>query len=257
MVPFSSMANWSDSHVLAAVVFVCAASLLAYAVNSALRLEKPWLQWWALLRATLQLGILSLVLHYVVADVHWVALFLLVMVGAAAYLVMQRLDWGLKRGVQAAFVMAVSGLVPAAIAFATGAMRWQPNYLLAVGGSVVGNMMSITTLFCRTFRKQLVEERDLIEGWLALGASPRQAVRQQAREAGSLSLMPTTDQTRVTGIVTMPGAFVGAIVGGLEVVDAAIFQLVVLANALAGGAIAIALWTWILGAPKYLPQLQK
>lgn len=248
----NNLPDYLDQHTLTATVFVFGAALVAFAVNYLLGLEKPWLQWWALLRALVQLGILSFILHFVVADIFWVCLFLVLMVAAAAYLVVKRLNWGFTRWVQAAVILVIASFVPAGIAFWIGAMSWQPNYLLAVGGSVVGNVMSISTLFARTFAKQVVEACDQVEGWLALGATPRRAVLQQAREAGSLALMPTTDQTRVTGIVTLPGAFVGAVVGGLTVLDAATFQLVVLSNALAGGAIAIALWTVVLGAPKQI-----
>lgn len=250
------MADLLNAHTLTAVAFIAVLGLIACAVNAWLGLEKPWLQWWALVRAILQLGILSLVLHFVTMDVRWVFVFLVLMVLAGSYLVKQRLDWNWGQGAQAAFVLTVASAVPAGLAFGIGVIDFQPNYVLAVGGSIVGNMMSISTLFGRTFKQQLIEGRDQVEGWLALGAAPRQAVRTQARQAGSLALMPTTDQTRVTGIVTLPGSFVGALFGGLSAVDAAIFQLVVLGNALAGGAIAVAMWTWLLGSPKVLPQLE-
>lgn len=57
----------------------------------------------------------------------------------------------------------------------------------------------------------------------------------------------------MTGLVTLPGAFVGAVFGGLPVVEAALFQLVVLACLLAAGAVAVALWSLLLGAPARLP----
>ena len=44
------------------------------------------------------------------------------------------------------------------------------------------------------------------------------------------SLIPTLDQTKSTGLVTLPGAFVGALFGGASPAVAAQFQLVVLAG---------------------------
>ena len=44
------------------------------------------------------------------------------------------------------------------------------------------------------------------------------------------SLIPTLDQSKSTGLVTLPGAFVGALFGGASPADAAKFQLVVLAG---------------------------
>ena len=43
-------------------------------------------------------------------------------------------------------------------------------------------------------------------------------------------MLPNLDQTRSTGLVTLPGAFVGAIFGGASPAEAAQFQLVVLAG---------------------------
>lgn len=41
-------------------------------------------------------------------------------------------------------------------------------------------------------------------------------------------LIPSIDQTKNTGLVTLPGAFVGALMGGASPIEAAHFQLVVL-----------------------------
>ena len=51
------------------------------------------------------------------------------------------------------------------------------------------------------------------------------------------ALIPATDQMKTTGLVTLPGAFVGAIFGGVSPLEAGRFQLVVLAAIMAAGAI--------------------
>ena len=76
-----------------------------------------------------------------------------------------------------------------------------------------------------------------MEGWLALGATPRQSTAALAKQAIYSALIPTTDQTRTTGLVTLPGAFVGAIFGGVSPLEAGRFQIVVLAAIMAAGAI--------------------
>ena len=47
------------------------------------------------------------------------------------------------------------------------------------------------------------------------------------------AMIPSTDQTKTTGLVTLPGAFVGAIFGGLSPLEAGRFQVVVLAAIMA------------------------
>ncbi|MBC7550946.1 MAG: ABC transporter permease, partial [Cellulomonas sp.] len=49
--------------------------------------------------------------------------------------------------------------------------------------------------------------------------------------------IPSTDQTKTTGLVTLPGAFVGAIFGGVSPLAAGAFQITVLASVMAAGSI--------------------
>ena len=76
-----------------------------------------------------------------------------------------------------------------------------------------------------------------MEAWLALGATPRQSTVDLARTAVYAALIPSTDQTKTTGLVTLPGAFVGAIFGGVSPLAAGAFQITVLASVMAAGSI--------------------
>jgi putative ABC transport system permease protein len=102
--------------------------------------------------------------------------------------------------------------------------------LVAVGGIVIGNSMSAATLAGRNFRRSSGARRSEIEAWLSLGATPSVAHEEIGHEAVRESLLPTLDQTKSTGLVTLPGAFVGALFGGASPIEAAQFQLVVLAG---------------------------
>ncbi|MGN6088656.1 MAG: ABC transporter permease, partial [Actinomycetales bacterium] len=73
------------------------------------------------------------------------------------------------------------------------------------------------------------------------------------RLAAAEALVPGLDQTRTTGLVTLPGAFVGALLGGANPLQAARFQLVVLAGLLCAQATTAVVLTWLLGAPARLP----
>ena len=219
----------------------------------ALRLEHPWLQPWAILRAVVQLGILSLILGGVISRPLWVGVFLAAMVLAASWTVFTRLK--LKRSTLPFLVMtvAVSAAVPVTVVFAVGAVDFTPRYALALGGIVVGNVMTVTTLMGRLLGNLLLSSRDEVEGWLALGATPRRASQGVTRSAASSAVIPSTDQTRTTGIVTLPGSFVGAVFGGASPLAAAEFQVIVLAGVLAAGALALAFMTWRFGAPTTVP----
>jgi putative ABC transport system permease protein len=89
---------------------------------------------------------------------------------------------------------------------------------------------------------------------LALGATPRQAVRDVARSAVVEALVPALDQTRTVGLVTLPGAFVGALLGGANATVAARFQVTVLVGLLCAEALTAVVLATLLGAPAQLPE---
>jgi putative ABC transport system permease protein len=52
-------------------------------------------------------------------------------------------------------------------------------------------------------------------------------------------MLPALDQTRTVGLVTLPGAFVGMLLGGASAVEAGSVQLLVLIALLAAETIAV------------------
>lgn len=191
----------------------------------------------AILRGAAQLAVISLVLGGVITNPLWVGAALLVMFTVAAVTATRRLTWSWPRFAVVAATMGAGILVTLAVVFGTGAIEFAPRYVLAIGGIVIGNSMTIATLAGRRFFEAVLEQWDQVEGWLALGATPRQATLAQARQAVHSALIPSTDQTKTTGLVTLPGAFVGAIFGGASPLEAGRFQVVVLASIMAAGSI--------------------
>ncbi|HEY8699345.1 MAG TPA: ABC transporter permease [Arthrobacter sp.] len=191
----------------------------------------------AILRGAAQLALISLVLSGVITNPVFVALALLTMFAVAAVTATRRLVWNWKNFALVGGSMATGIAVTLAIVFATGAIPFTPRYALAIGGIIIGNAMTITTLAGRRFTESVIERWDEVEGWLALGATPRQSTRELARGAVYSALIPSTDQTKTTGLVTLPGAFVGAIFGGVSPLEAGRFQILVLASIMAAGSI--------------------
>jgi putative ABC transport system permease protein len=125
--------------------------------------------------------------------------------------------------------------------------------LVAVSGIVFGGTMTAATLTGRRLADGLRRRRDEVEAWLSLGATTRQAVRPIAREAAFEALIPALDQTRTVGLVSLPGAFVGALLSGASTSDAARFQIIVLVGLLCAEAITATTLAHLLGAPRFLP----
>ncbi|MFF2029131.1 ABC transporter permease [Arthrobacter sp. NPDC058192] len=218
---------------------LCVGLLMAVAVGllAAFRIPYASAPALAILRGAAQLAVISLILGGVITSPVWVGAALLVMFTVAAVTASRRLGWAWSRLAVVGGSMAAGIVVTLAIDFGTGAIAFTPRYALAIGGIVIGNAMTIATLSGRHFAESVNEHWDEVEAWLALGATRRQSTLELARRAVYSALIPSTDQTKTTGLVTLPGAFVGAIFGGLSPVEAGRFQIVVLASIMAAGSI--------------------
>lgn len=235
--------------------FVGVVVLVALATTVLLlaRAPSPWAPALAVLRGTVQLALISLVLSGVIRDPLWIAAALVVMFGVATTTAARRLGTLRTRLLPVALAMSAGIVGALAVVFATGAIAFTPRYVLAIGGIVIGNAMTSATLSGRRF-VELVDDRwDDVEGWLALGGTPRQSTAELVRRAVHAAMVPSTDQTRTTGLVTLPGAFVGAIFGGVSPIEAGRFQIVVLAAIIAAGAVVATTLTRLLAPVRTRP----
>jgi putative ABC transport system permease protein len=126
--------------------------------------------------------------------------------------------------------------------------------LVAVSGIIVGGTMTAATITGRQLEQGLRLRHAEVEAWLALGATHRTAARDIARQAAYEALVPALDQTRTVGLVSLPGAFVGALLSGAAVQSAAQFQFAVLIGLLCAESISATVIAYRLGAPKVFPQ---
>jgi putative ABC transport system permease protein len=204
-------------------------------------------------RAAIQLAIVALALRGVFAAPVAVIGVIAVMFSVATWTASRRLRShpGAARAVTLA--CASGSLVSIGLIVGMPILSRDVRTLVAVSGIVFGGTMTAATLTGRRLDDGLRRRRDEVEAWLSLGATPRLAVQAIARDAIFEALVPALDQTRTVGLVTLPGAFVGALLGGASAGGAARFQIVVLIGLLCAEAITASLVAWILGAPASLP----
>ena len=113
--------------------------------------------------------------------------------------------------------------------------------LVPVAGILVGGAMSATVLAGRRGLDDLQARRGEVEAALSLGFEQRDAGLMVSRPAASEALVPGLDQTRTVGLVALPGAFVGTLLGGASPVQAGAVQLLVLVALLLVQALAVVL----------------
>ncbi|WNV76276.1 ABC transporter permease [Geodermatophilus sp. DSM 44513] len=204
----------------------------------------------AAVRATVQLAAVSAVLLVVVRSLVLSALFVLLMVGVAAVTAAGRATGlalrsaGAARRVGTAAVPVLVGAVPVVgLVLAGGTVPLRGEAVVPVAGILVGGAMTATSLAGRRLREELAVRRGEVEAALALGLVRRDAVHEVLRPAAATALVPPLDQTRTVGLVTLPGAFVGVLLGGGTPVQAGATQLLVLLGLLAAQVTAV--WTTV------------
>ena len=208
----------------------------------------------AAVRAVVQLAVVALALRGVFAAPIFVVLVLAVMFGVATWTATRRLRGFPGAGWAVAAACGAGAVVVIGLICGLPVLDRSVRTLVAVSGIVVGGTMTAATLTGRRLLDGLRRRREEVEAWLSLGATHRQAVMAIARDAASEALVPALDQTRTVGLVTLPGAFVGALLGGASAVDAARFQIVVLVGLLCAQSITAVSLAWLLGAPRTLPE---
>lgn len=193
----------------------------------------------SIIRAAAQLALLAGVLTLVITSLWASAAFVLLMAVVAAWTSAGRMLSGRSEssaGRQSRSTNAVRCLLPVAaptvvvVTALVVAGVLPPNGLAVIptAGILLGGAMNTTSLAGRHAHLALRERYGEVEAALSLGLSESQAREMIVRPAAATALIPGLDQTKSVGLVTIPGAFVGMVLGGASVVSAAVMQLFVL-----------------------------
>ena len=185
---------------------------------------------WASVRAAVQLVAVGVLLSLVV-DTDWEALlapvWIIAMVAIASSVVGRRAG---RRGVvlPAALAIGSATALSLAIVFGLGVLPPDPIQMIVIAGITIGNALPATVLAADQVRTQLTDGRPVVEGMLALGIDARRSTRYIVSESTRVSLIPQIERTKVVGLIALPGAFTGLLIAGVEPLEAAIIQLVVM-----------------------------
>jgi putative ABC transport system permease protein len=184
-------------------------------------------------RAGVQLAAVGAVITLVFDHAGLAAAFVAVMLGTATFTSARRLrgipDAPLRAGAAIA-AGAATGIAPMLL---TGAFSTTPRELIPISGILIGGAMVATSVTGRQLGERVRDDLATIETRLALGVPVKEALAGAVRGAATTGLIPLLDQTKNVGLVTLPGTFVGLVLGGASPGEAARVQLTVLLALLA------------------------
>ena len=200
-------------------------------------------------RAVAQLGAVSLVIVVVLRNGWLTAAFVVLMFGIATVTSARRIAKA-RHGRWAGAAIA-AGVVPVlGLLLATRLVPLEPVAIVPIAGILIGGAMTATSLAGRRALDELTARHGEYEAALALGFTVPDAVRLIVRPTAGQALVPALDQTRTVGLVTLPGTFVGILLGGGSPVQAGATQLLVLIALLTIEGIAVLVTVELVAAGK-------
>ena len=208
---------------------------------------------WAAVRATVQLLVVSAIIVAAIAHLWSSALFVLAMFAIAVWTTTGRVGtrnaWGWS-----ALAMA-AGVAPLlVIVFATGTAPVNGYSLVPIGSIFVGNMMTSHTLNGRRVFPALRDNIATYEAVLSIGLPRSNAIGMVLEPIAGEAIVPALDSTRTVGLVTLPGAFIGVLLGGGSALQAGAAQLLVLVGIVAGQAVTVAVMNAFIRQARLLPR---
>jgi putative ABC transport system permease protein len=110
--------------------------------------------------------------------------------------------------------------------------------IIPLGSMIITAAMNTTSLVMARLRDDLASSRREVEARLSLGQTSQEAARPWHRIALRSGMIPAVDQTKVVGLVALPGAMTGLILAGVSPLAAIRLQMVVMYMLLGGNAFA-------------------
>jgi putative ABC transport system permease protein len=124
-------------------------------------------------------------------------------------------------------VLLLLGIVPAV-----------PRAAIPLGSMIISNAMNTSSLVMVRMRDDLSAHRREVEAHLSLGETSSEAAASWHRAAVRNGMLPIVDQTKVVGLVALPGAMTGMLLAGASPSSAIRLQMVVMYMLLGGSGFA-------------------
>ncbi|MDY6065197.1 MAG: iron export ABC transporter permease subunit FetB [Finegoldia sp.] len=120
---------------------------------------------------------------------------------------------------------------------------YDPRYFIPIGGMFVGNSMTGISLGVENLLYGMESERNLVEGALMLGASPKMASKQIVDKAFDSAILPTINSMVGMGIVFLPGMMTGQILSGTSPLTAIKYLIAIMLGILGSVALTVIIFT--------------
>ncbi|MBX3314039.1 MAG: iron export ABC transporter permease subunit FetB [Actinobacteria bacterium] len=186
---------------------------------------------WAATRAVAQMLVIGAGLGLVFSDdapiaLSWAWVAAMVVIGAVTVASRVReVPWALVGALGALTVAQATSLT---VVFGFGILPLEARTLVPVAGMIMGNTISAAVLATRRTFVEISEHRRQVEVRLSLGCTGSESVRPHLVEAMRTSITPQIEQTKIVGLIALPGTMTGLLLAGVDPLDAVLAQTAVM-----------------------------
>ena len=119
---------------------------------------------------------------------------------------------------------------------------YDPQYFIPIAGMLIGNSMTGISLGVNHLVEGMKLQKNLVEGALMLGATPKMAAKHIVNNAFDAAILPTINSMVGMGIVFLPGMMTGQILSGTSPVTAIAYQIAIMLGILGSVALTVILF---------------
>jgi putative ABC transport system permease protein len=184
----------------------------------------------AVLRSFVQLTAIGYVIQAIFdnGSLIWVFVLLAVSIGFGTLTARSRAKSVPGATLPLLIALTAAGAATLGLVVALGIFDATARYLVPVGGMVIGNAMTSSSVALNRLGDEMSSGAAEIEATLALGATARQAALPHLRRSLRSGTIALIDQTKTTGLIFFPGTMVGMLLAGAEPTAAVRLQLILL-----------------------------
>lgn len=223
---------------LAVVLGVLVALAMAASYVGRLGVERSQLT--ASARAVVQLAVVSVAITAALGSIWWSLAFATLMLSVATWTSAGRINIPAAQIGWVGAAIAAGSVPVLALILGSGVVPLNGAGLVPTAGIVIGGAMIAATLTGRRAYDEISGSFGSYEAALALGMQSPEAAFEVIRSTAKEALTPGLDQTRTVGLVTLPGAYVGVLLGGGTALEAGAAQIMVLIGLMAAQAVTAA-----------------
>ena len=126
------------------------------------------------------------------------------------------------------FLVTISTILISTIVILNVQPWYLPQYIIPLGGMVIGNSMNGVAIALDKFFKDIKYRKDELEALLCLGANYKEASELIFKDAIHAGLIPIINVLMSVGLVSLPGMMTGQLLAGADPMKAVKYQIMIM-----------------------------